>query len=136
MRNKFVQFWFFMLLLIGLFSGCAKGPGIQFGSEKYDFGNVKEGRIINHVFVFTNNGTETLIIRGVVATCGCTRVEDFDNEVQPGKSGKIPTLLNTKGINGKTTKNILIGTNVPDRTNITLTIEGTVIPNLPAPGHD
>jgi hypothetical protein len=129
MRNKFVQFCLFMLLLVGLFSGCAaqvKGPGIQFGSERYDFGTVDEGKIVNHAFEFTNNGTETLIISGVLSTCTCTYVRDFDKVVQPGKSGKISVSLNTKGLDGKVTKNVILGTNIPERENIPLTIEGTV----------
>jgi hypothetical protein len=131
MRLKIVPLYLFVLLAAVLVPGCApvKGPGIQFVSEKYDFGTLPEGKIINFAFEFTNHGTETLIVGGVLSTCGCTYVSDADREVPPGKSGKISVSFNSVRLEGKVTRNIQVGTNVPGKENISLTIEGTVIPN-------
>jgi hypothetical protein len=129
MKSRFVPASLIFVMLLCLFSGCVKGPGIRFETEIYDFGSVDEGSIVDFDFAFTNNGTERLVILGVVSTCGCTRVGDFDREVQPGMSGKIRVSLNTKRLDGKVTKVISLGTNVPGRTDISLAIEGTVKPS-------
>jgi hypothetical protein len=129
MRIKTALIGLVMLLPIGLFSGCpaqVKGPGIQFETEKYDFGTIPEGTIFNNAFMYTNNGTEALIIEGVLSTCSCTFVDGFDREVAPGKSGKITFSFNSAKLDGRVTRNIMVGTNVPDKHNITLTIEGNV----------
>ncbi len=99
MKNTYTRFFLGASVLIGLLSGCAarvKGPGIVFASEKYDFGTVEEGSMVQHVFEFTNNGTEKLVIDGVIPTCGCTTIESFDKEAPAGGGGKIAVSLNTK----------------------------------------
>ncbi|MBN2352356.1 MAG: DUF1573 domain-containing protein [Spirochaetales bacterium] len=127
------------LLLAGLLSGCVekvKGPGMQFGSEKYDFGTVDAGEIVNHVFNFTNNGTEMLLIAGVASAGGLTYVRDVTNELEPGKRGTISVSLNTKGLAGKVTQDFLVVTNIRDRSNIPLTLEGTVREGSAVAGMD
>ncbi len=115
-----------ILFIVSSCVGQVKGISIHFPSEKYDWGTVSEGKPVNHTFTFTNNGTETLLISEVHPTCGCTVTGDYDKEVLPGKSGKIPIQFNTNGYDGKVTKTIVVKTNVPDKADITLTIEGTV----------
>ncbi len=44
-------------------SAGKKDPSITFSSYEYDFGKVKEGRIVAHIFKFKNNGKGTLIIK-------------------------------------------------------------------------
>ena len=41
-------------------------PLIYFEAESYDFGEVKEGELLKHEFIFRNEGNEALIINGVV----------------------------------------------------------------------
>jgi hypothetical protein len=117
------------IIIIAGFSGCVgqvKGPGIHFGSDKFNFGTVEEGKLVDHTFTFTNNGTETLQVTEVHPTCGCTLSGDFDKEVLPGKSGKIPVTFKSAGFDGSVTKTITVKTNVPDKADVTLTLEGKV----------
>ncbi|MBN2352490.1 MAG: DUF1573 domain-containing protein [Spirochaetales bacterium] len=138
MMNIRIRFFLLLLLFIGLVAGCGsrvKGPAIKFDSEKYDFGPVQEGVLVRHTFEFTNIGSEPLEIRGLIPACGCTSVGDYDNEVQPGKTGKIDVTLDTRHYDGKITKTVLVGTNIPGNENLTLTLEGTVHtpPHTPDP---
>ena len=129
MMSRFVIGGLCAVLLAGLLSGCAErvtGPGMVFQSDLYDFGTVEEGGIINHEFEFTNNGTELLLIQGVASAGGRTYVREFSKEVEPGKSGKISLALKTTGIKGRVSETFLLVTNIPDRPNVPLTIEGTV----------
>jgi hypothetical protein len=137
MTLKIVPFVFFILIAFGFLAGCAvqvKGPGIVFGSEIFDFGTIEEGQAVTHEFNFTNNGTEKLVIDGVIPSCGCTTAGDDDKEIPSGKSGKISVSLNTRGFDGRVTKTVLVETNVPEKESMTLTLAGTVKPKPAAAG--
>lgn len=38
------------------------GPRIEFGENKFNFGEVGQDKVLKHVFVFRNTGTDTLRI--------------------------------------------------------------------------
>ena len=65
------------------------GAKFTFASTMHDFGVVKQGPDIVYDFVFTNTGTEPLIIMDASGSCSCT-IPTFDRApVMPGKTGKI-----------------------------------------------
>jgi hypothetical protein len=107
-------------------TGSVKGPGIVISNSTFNFGDVEEGALVNHAFDFTNNGTETLIIENVQPTCGCTVAGDYDKEIKPGAHGKIPLSLNTKGYDGAVKKTIHVKTNVTDKSDVIVMLEGKV----------
>lgn len=129
---KIWRYIFFIILLciIILFFACSgkqvDGPGIDFENEIYDFGKVNEGESVKYTFKFKNNGTETLIIENVKSTCGCTLTGEYNKEVQPGASGEIPVELMTDGYPGEMSKIIKVLTNIPEKKEIGLTLQGTV----------
>ena len=41
------------------------GPRLTVDSIRYDFGEISEGDVVEHVFVFTNTGDDTLEIANV-----------------------------------------------------------------------
>lgn len=45
---------------------------IQFKELVYDFGNVKQGIPVSHIFEFKNVGTKDITLINVQASCGCT----------------------------------------------------------------
>lgn len=93
---------------------AGNGPKIKFKNEKWNVGKIKQGKVINHVFVFKNEGDETLKIRRVSTSCGCTAALISNKEISPGKEGKIKVTFNTRGYGGKLTKYIYVDSN--DRT--------------------
>jgi len=87
------------------------GAQIKFSEEKYDFGSIKQGDVVDHVFKFKNTGTQPLVISNVQASCGCT-IPDWTKEpVAPGKMGMISAKFNSAGKQGMQTKVLTIESN-------------------------
>lgn len=101
------------LLLSGSFMFAGKGPKIKFREEAKDFGKMKQGKVLTHIFVFKNEGDETLVINRVKTSCGCTAALLSKKEIAPGAEGEIKLTFNTKGFEGKNTKYIDVESNDP-----------------------
>ena len=64
---------FIMSLIVGLAllaspGGAAAGATIDFVSVVHDFGTVRQGELLEHVFEFANTGTEELLVKGLTPT--------------------------------------------------------------------
>lgn len=100
----------------------ADGAKIVFAELKYDFGKVKEGGTLEHIFTFTNDGENVLIINSVQAGCGCTGVIMSDKkDFKPGEEGEIKVTFNTLGRAGVNEKTVTVTSNDPANNSITLT---------------
>jgi len=66
----------------------------KFEKETYDFGKIPQGTPVTHEFVFTNVGTEPLIITKVESSCGCTVPKYTNAPVKPGEKGTITVTFN------------------------------------------
>ncbi len=84
------------------------GPSLQLRETQYDFGKVVEGKVVEHVFSFSNNGSEKLTIKEVKTSCGCTAALLSKKEIAPGEKGELKVELNTENRSGKMTRNITI----------------------------
>lgn len=94
---------------------AAQGPRLKFQEEKWDFGDVKEGQVKSHVFVFENKGDSSLAIEKVRTSCGCTAALVSDKNVEPGEKGELKVTLNTRGYEGKIAKFIYVESNDPNQ---------------------
>ncbi len=83
-------------------------------AKTYNFGTVKQGDVIEHIFTFKNTGKNDLIIRKSKASCGCTAVSLGSKIIKPGEEGSIKAVFNTRGKRGKQTKSINLTTNIPE----------------------
>jgi len=65
-----------------------EGATIEINEKLFDFGVVKYGDIVSHVFKITNQGSEDLEIFKISTSCGCTKasVEEEDKIILPGKT--------------------------------------------------
>ncbi len=106
---------------------AADGPQMVVPEMIKDMGTVAQGDVVNVEFEIANEGNETLEIKAVRPTCGCT-VADFDREVEPGKSGYIKAKLETRDFSGPISKSILVMTNDPVNPTVTIVIKTTVHP--------
>jgi hypothetical protein len=106
----------------------AQAPKIDLPSENFDFGEVKEGDLVEKEFDFTNAGKSDLIIRKIKASCGCTTVEPADKVIKSGKSSSVKASIRTNGFSGRIAKTINIITNDPESPSITIRITGNVLP--------
>ena len=87
------------------------GPVMTFAETKHDFGNIKQGDIVEHVFKFKNTGNAPLVIKQVDVTCGCTTPEWPKEPIAPGKSGTIKAVFNSAGKMGQQNKVITVQSN-------------------------
>ncbi|HCW07558.1 MAG TPA: hypothetical protein DGG95_09375 [Cytophagales bacterium] len=68
----------------------ATGAVISWDKDSYDFGDIVQGKKVDHIFKFTNTGTEPLVITNVEVTCGCTTPKGWPRDpVNPGGRGEI-----------------------------------------------
>ncbi len=98
---------------------------MKFEAGDYDFGTVKEGQVVEHVFKFTNTGEVPLVIQNAAGSCGCTVPEWPKEPVAPGSTSEIKVKFDTKGKVGTQTKTVtIIANTTPEIT--TLSLKGIV----------
>ncbi|MCF8281344.1 MAG: DUF1573 domain-containing protein [Bacteroidales bacterium] len=84
---------------------------MDFEQPIFEFGEVDEGAVVKHEFVFKNNGKVPLVIQNAHSTCGCT-IPDWPKEmIAPGESGVIKVEFNTKGKSEFQEKPVIISAN-------------------------
>ncbi len=88
-----------------------KFPVMQFDYTEVDFGQRKEGEVLDTVFTFTNTGEAPLIISKVKSSCGCTVPEWPQKPIQPGEKGRIVVRFDTKNRKGNQVKTVTIHSN-------------------------
>ncbi len=117
-------------LAILLFTAIVElsGPGMQFDSEKYDYGSIKEGTIVTHTFTFKNTGDQPLIINKISPSCGCL-VSYFTKEpIAPGSEGTITVKFNSKSRPiGHNIKSFLVYSNAVNQPH-TIYLRGQILP--------
>jgi hypothetical protein len=101
---------------------------IDFVSKVVDYGVIEYNADGARKFVFTNNGTEPLLIKNAKGSCGCT-VPTWPREaIAPGATAEIGVKYATNRV-GKFTKTITLTTNASKKP-VILTVKGEV--NAPA----
>lgn len=88
-----------------------EGAAITFEESSFDFGDIKQGDKVEHIFTFENSGTEPLIITHVQTTCGCTASEWSHEPILPGKKSTLKVTFDSKGKFGRQNKVISIISN-------------------------
>ncbi|MGB0424411.1 MAG: DUF1573 domain-containing protein [Flavobacteriales bacterium] len=100
---------------------------VSFDSVEHDFGVIDEGDKVEHIFKFTNTGTEALILEKCKGSCGCTVPECPKEPIAPGAEGEIKVVFNSKGKKNSQTKKVTITSNTEPIQSI-LTIKAQVTP--------
>jgi hypothetical protein len=90
----------------------------QFEEELHDFGTIKQGDKVKHVFKFKNVGEVPLTITNIKASCGCTTPSWTKEPIAPNGSGEIEVEFNSAGKVGLQQKSITITANVENGTKV------------------
>lgn len=115
------------------------GPVIQFDAVTKTVGKVVDGETIGQTFKFANRGDAQLEITAVEPTCGCTSALPVPNKLGPGQSGQIEIKIATAGLAAGSrtpaegvsmSKTVIVRSNDPKQPAVTLTINGSVIPEI------
>ncbi|NJO25591.1 MAG: DUF1573 domain-containing protein [Bacteroidia bacterium] len=98
----------------------------SYSEAKYDFGIVKEGDTVKHVFKVKNTGKGPLFIYKANGTCDCIHpFVDKSTPLDPGEEREILVAFVTKGRKGPQSRTVLIDTNT-DPAEMVLALTGTV----------
>lgn len=109
-----------------------KGPSttVAFENDVHDFGTIKDGDKVKHTFVFTNTGSDPLILSNARGSCGCTVPEWPRDPIPPGETGKLTVEYDSRNkgsVDGKVdTKFVTVTANTEPRTH-RLTIRANVV---------
>ena len=104
-------------------------PAFSFEEEEFDFGDINQGDVVEHVFVFTNTGEAPLLITDAKATCGCT-VPDYPKEpIAVGQTSQMKVRFDSKNKKGQQNKTVTITANTyPSETQIKIKAQVAVSP--------
>ncbi|MDF1612332.1 MAG: DUF1573 domain-containing protein [Stygiobacter sp.] len=130
-KVKYVLFMFTFLLL-GLntyqLQAQVKSSKISFIETKHDFGKVQQGRVLTYIFKFQNNGEDSLEIKNVRASCGCTGAAIGEKKkFANGEEGEIKVTFDTNGRTGVQNKTVSVQTNDPENLNVMLSFTCEIV---------
>ncbi len=109
----------------GGMSASRAATTVQFSETEFDFGKMKQGDQVEHIFKFTNTGNEPLIIEDAKGSCGCT-VPSYPKEpIAPGATGEILVKFNSAGKSNNQQKTVTLTANTNPLTTV-LTIKAFV----------
>jgi hypothetical protein len=131
MQKKLVFIFCFALVTTIAKAQSDTMPVIKFDKVEHNFGKIKEGTLAVHNFVFSNTGSKPLVLNDVHASCGCTTPEWSKEPILPGGKGTIKAAFNSYGRPGTFIKFVTVKSNAG--ADITLTIKGEVLVNVPDP---
>lgn len=86
-------------------------PAFAFNEEAFDFGEIEEGTVAKHDFVFKNTGDAPLIITNAAGSCGCTVPQWPREPIAPGEEGTIHVEFNSQGRTGNQQKQVTLNAN-------------------------
>jgi hypothetical protein len=99
---------------------------VTFEEETHNFGKIKDGDKVQHIFKFKNTGTEKLVVKNVKPSCGCTTPEWTKDPIEPGGEGFIQIEFDSSGKIGTQNKSVTVELNTAERVK-TLTFSGEVV---------
>ncbi len=88
-----------------------KSAVLTFEKTSHDFGKIKAGEKVKHVFKFKNTGDAPLMITKVSPACGCTAPEWTKDPVPPGGSGSVTLEFDSQGRSGVQNKTASVESN-------------------------
>ena len=107
------------------------GPRIEVEPNTFDFGRVKYGDVVKTNFIVKNIGSETLEIKSVTTSCGCTKGEIVSKVIESGESSDLkvsfdPAVHKDDSDMGLLTRTIYIKSNDLDNEEVEVTITADV----------
>ncbi len=93
----------------------------------WDFGQIKQGAIVRHTFVFKNETKQTLTIKDVTTSCGCTASTVKNKILKPGESTEIEVKFNSKGYSAAVQQYVYVNTDDLDNPVVRFIIKADVI---------
>ncbi len=122
-----------LLFLIGLTGAVTitAQPSLQVvGGTKLDLGSIYRGDVVERTVAIKNTGIDTLLLRGVQASCGCTGTILSDNRVAPGQTTSLRITFNSQNFRGPVHKSVTVYTNDPTSPAATIDFTATILQEI------
>jgi hypothetical protein len=124
-----------VISIVALFSvalvAYAEPKFVIVGGDKYSWGDVRpKDSPLKAEIKLVNEGNETLLIKNVRPSCGCTAAPLDKNELAPGESTLMRLEFRVSGDAGVTSKSITIETNDPNRSKVYYEISANVVRDI------
>lgn len=100
---------------------------VALSESNFDFGKIKKGEKVQHVYEITNTGSSPLVISEVKPGCGCTAPDFTKEPIMPGKKGKITLHFDSTNFDGNVSKFADVFANV-EKMPIKLTFTANIQP--------
>ncbi len=102
---------------------------ISYSEEVHDFGTIKQDSENEHIFKFTNTGTEPLLISNARGSCGCTVPQYPTEPIAPGQSSEIKVVYKPGKQKGNQSKTVTVTANTtPAQTRLQISANVEEIP--------
>ncbi len=105
-------------------------PTIFFKEPDFNFGKIYKGQKVEHVYMFENRGENTLNIKKVKTSCGCTAAILTNHTISPAETGEIRVTYNPGSNTGNVKKSITVLNDDPEHSSYRLTIFGEIIEDV------
>lgn len=106
----------------------AEQSTMVFENSEFNFGTIEEADgEVSHTFIFTNTGSNPIVIENVATTCGCTTPTYTRSPIRPDQQGQITITYDPAGRPGRFSRDVVIVSNSRKNKN-TITIKGVVNP--------
>ncbi|WP_304343478.1 DUF1573 domain-containing protein [Chryseobacterium koreense] len=100
---------------------------LALSESNFEFGKVKKGEHVQHVYEVTNTGKNPLIISQVKPGCGCTAPDYTKDPILPGQKGSITLKFDSSNFDGLVNKQAEVFANV-EKAPIVITFSADVQP--------
>jgi len=101
--------------------------------DLWDFGQVKEGLILQHGFILKNKSQKPLNITGTHTSCGCTVSKVEKNTLLPGEETLIGVKFNSAGYSGPVEQYVYVNTDEVENPILKFTVKAQVIKSTNGP---
>ncbi len=136
MRNQFI-YVFAALLTISGWIADANAQLTVVGGNEVSFGKIYQtGEMVHKVITLKNAGSDSISIKRVSTSCGCTAALLADSALAPGQVTEVKIQFNPTGYIGGVTKYVYISNSDPKDQLMTVKLTGYVAYALqPTPGY-
>lgn len=111
-------------------SAALAAPELSVEQDSFFFGNISQGKKVQHSFVIKNTGDAPLQIKRLKASCGCTAATPSSSVIAPGKTGEIKVVFDSSNFFGRVQKTVALETNAAKSPNRNLQLDGFVIEEI------
>jgi hypothetical protein len=106
---------------------CAENDVID--PREWDFGQVQQGEVLKHDFLFKNETADVLKINSIKTSCGCTASQADKQEILPGESTKISVTFDSHKYLGEVKQFVYVNTDNADLSVVRFIIKVQVVKN-------